>query len=198
MPIPWLRMLDAALGLANVARSMKRRGAADDLESLARSSPGGTAIEARLAGVVVAALKEAFDRDHVRLELEREQIEAERQRAERALRLELLRQAADREVARLRLLSGVIVAAWLGTLFFSDRLLEGAVSGRVLLGTGWLVLLSALAATFVAQSAVAKDLTRASTSSSQPPDVSSGPAGALGPWLLVAGLAVVALAILVT
>ena len=82
-------------------------------------------LEARLAGVVVAALKEAFDRDTRRLELEREQLEAERERAERALRLELQRQAGDREIGRLRLLAGVAVASWLGTLFFSARLLGG-------------------------------------------------------------------------
>jgi hypothetical protein len=190
-------MLDAALGLANVARSMKRRGAMEELEPLGTGGAAGTAIEARLTGVVVAALKEAFNRDHVRLELEREQIEAERQRAERALRFELLRQAADREVARLRLLSGVIVAAWLGTLFFSARLLEGAPAPRVLLGAGWLLMLAALATTFMAQSAVAKDLTR-STTSNLPAEVSSGTAGMLGPWLLVAGLGLIALAILLT
>ena len=39
------------------------------------------ALEARLAGVVVAALKEAFDRDSRRLELERDQLAAERLRA---------------------------------------------------------------------------------------------------------------------
>jgi len=74
--------------------------------------PGGplAQIETRLAGVVVAALKEAFDRDARRLDLEREALEAERQRAERALKLELLRQAADRETSRLRLLAGVAVA----------------------------------------------------------------------------------------
>ena len=80
-------------------------------------APGG--LEARLAGVVVAALKEAFDRDTRRLELEREQLDAERERAERALRLELQRQAADREIGRLRLLAGVAVAGWLGTLLLA-------------------------------------------------------------------------------
>ena len=72
--------------------------AADDPEQLAVSERGGP-LEVRLAGVVVAALKEAFDRDHQRLELEREQIEAERMRAERLLRIELARQAGNRESA---------------------------------------------------------------------------------------------------
>ena len=43
------------------------------------------ALETRLAGVLVAALKEAFDRDKARMDLERETVEAERGRAERAL-----------------------------------------------------------------------------------------------------------------
>ena len=68
-------------------------------------------------------LKEAFDRDSRRLDLEREQLAAERERAERALRLELRRQAADREIGRLRLLAGIAVASWIGTLFFSARLI---------------------------------------------------------------------------
>src|SRR5215212_9616727 len=63
-------------------------------------------IETRLTNVVVAALKEAFDRDHARLELERVQMEEARRHAEEALRAELRRQTIDREVARLRLLAG--------------------------------------------------------------------------------------------
>ena len=120
----------------------------------------GGPLEARLAGVVVAALKEAFDRDHQRLELEREQIEAERARAERVLRIELARQAGDQEIGRLRLLAGVAIASWLGTLFFSVRLVGGASGGRVALGVGWLLLLAALAASFVAQSTVTRGLNR--------------------------------------
>src|SRR5262245_35830779 len=115
MAIPWLRLIDAAIGVTDIARS--RIGKAPvppvppapqqqiDVDSRRR---GG--LEARLAGVVVAALKEAFERDNRRLDLEREQINAERERAERALRLELRRQAGDREIGRLRLLGGVAVA----------------------------------------------------------------------------------------
>src|SRR5881628_55010 len=107
MPVPWLQLIDAALGVANFARGRKPPPANDEpqqLEAAARQ-PGG--LEARMAGVVVAALKEAFDRDSRRLELEREQLAAERQRAERALKLELQRQAGDREIGRMRLLAGV-------------------------------------------------------------------------------------------
>ena len=121
------------------------------LEAAARA-PGG--LEARLAGVVVAALKEAFDRDTRRLDLERQQLEAERERAERALRLELQRQAGEREIGRMRLLAGVAGAAWLGTLLLVARLI-GSIGARVALGFGWLFLLGAIAASFTAQSAIA-------------------------------------------
>src|ERR1051325_5884047 len=69
-------------------------------------------IETRLTNVVVAALKEAFERDHARLELERAQIDEQRRRAEEALRMEVRRQAIDRELARLRLLAGVALIRW--------------------------------------------------------------------------------------
>src|SRR5437899_7869057 len=103
MPVPWLQLIDAALGVANFARGRKTAALAEaphhQLDTTGRVPAG---IEARLAGVVVAALKEAFDRDTRRLELEREQAAAERARAERVLRLELHRQAGDREIGRLR------------------------------------------------------------------------------------------------
>jgi hypothetical protein len=137
-------------------------------------------------------LKEAFDRDHQRLELERNQIEAERQRAERALRLELIRQAGDREVGRLRLLAGVAVGSWLATLVFATRLAGGAPSARISLGIGWLLLLAALAAAFSAQTRLARAL--GSIDERADPAVAlSSAAGDLAPWLLVAGLAVIAL-----
>src|SRR5439155_14122125 len=119
---------------------------ADEQVSLEPTGRAVGHLETRLAGVVVAALKEAFDRDSRRLELEREQLEADRLRTERALKLELLRQSGDREIGRLRLIAGVAVVSWIGTLFFSPRLVEGALSARLALGAGWLLLLAALAA----------------------------------------------------
>src|SRR5688572_27805428 len=52
-------------------------------------------LEARLTNVLVAALREAFDRDHARLELERSELQEQGRRAERALQMELWRQTAD-------------------------------------------------------------------------------------------------------
>jgi hypothetical protein len=192
-----MRVMNSAIGLTDlVVREVRGRGGESrSQDQLTAGGSGGGAIEARLAGVVVAALKEAFDRDHQRLELERSQIEAERQRAERLLRLELIRQAGDREVGRLRLLAGVAVVSWLGTLFFATRLAGGAPSGRIILGIGWLLLLAALAAAFSAQTRIARALGRIDQFA-DPSVALSSPAGAAAPWLIVSGLAVIAVGVL--
>ena len=80
----WMRVIDAASGLVQMAGRLRRPPAEDTGLTPTGGGGGGPLgqIEARLAGVVVAALKEAFDRDSARLELERSHIEAERQRAD--------------------------------------------------------------------------------------------------------------------
>jgi hypothetical protein len=191
MALPWLSILDTALGLANMARGRKSGALPDTADrqlDIGSRALGG--IETRLAGVVVAALKEAFDRDTRRLELEREQIEGERRRAERALALELLRQAGDREIARLRLLGGVAVASFVGTLFLATRVLSGGSGSRVLLGIGWALLLAAVAATFTAQSHAAEAIQREGA------PVTFG--GRMAPWMIVAALAAIGGAVLVS
>ncbi len=202
MPVPWLQILDAVIGVTDLARSRKIRkmSQATDEQQLETSGRGGGALgnlETRLAGVVVAALKEAFDRDTRRLELERAQLDTERERAERALNLELLRQAGDREIGRLRLLAGVAVATWIGTLFFSARLAGGQMGVRAAMGGGWLLLLGAIAMSFVAQSRVAAALDGVGAIADRRNAVSSGVAGALALWLIVLGLALVGLAVLI-
>jgi hypothetical protein len=203
MPVPWLQIFDAVMGVANFAKS--RRAATQTEEQYeqqqietASRKPGG--LEARMAGVVVAALKEAFDRDTRRLELEREQLTAERERAERALRMELQRQAADREIGRLRLLAGVAIAGWLVTLLLAawpGSRLVATTGARVALGAGWLLLSAALAASFTAQGQVATAMAGAAIPGSAPSGaVSSGNAGAAAPWLIMGGLALVGVAAL--
>jgi hypothetical protein len=198
MALPWLRIFDVVMGVADIARNRPRN---EMLEAERQLAPGSRAlghIETRLAGVVVAALREAFDRDTTRLELEREQMEAERQRAERAMRLELIRQAGDREIGRLRLVAGTAIASWIGTLFFSSRLIGGAIGARVALGTGWVLLLAAVAAAFSAQSSVAAALARADGDLLlQDPSDRGGTGAKVAPWLVVAGLAAVGLAALI-
>src|SRR5712692_3786879 len=99
--VPWLRILDVIVGVAGIARGASSRPPSEPERQLAPGSRALGHLETRLAGVVVAALKEAFDRDARRLDLEREQMEADRAHAERALSLELRRQAGEREISRL-------------------------------------------------------------------------------------------------
>ena len=141
-------------------------------------------IETRLTNVVVAALKEAFDRDHARLELERTHMEEERRRAEEVLRLELRRQVVDRELARLRLLAGTALIGWIVSIAVVFIHPSGTPS-RIVLGLGWLLLLGALGAAFNAQGRISADKT------------GSGDAGALPLWLMLAGLAATAISLLV-
>jgi hypothetical protein len=191
MPLSWLSIVDGVLGATDIVRWVRGR------------SPGGeggsprvsSRLEARLATVVVSALKEAFDRDHQRLEFERQHLEEERERADRLLRLEWLRQAGEREIGRLRLLAGVCIATWLGTLLLVTRLTGGGAFGRVMLGLGWALLLTALAAAFSAQSHVARELGRMDDRSSVA-EVSSSVAGTAVPWLIVVGLATIAFGVL--
>src|SRR4051812_50202900 len=70
-------------------------------------------LETRLAGIVVAALKEAFDRDKARMDLERAHLDAERERAEQALRAELRRQAADLALGRIRTTAIMAIGVWM-------------------------------------------------------------------------------------
>ena len=196
MSIPWLRLLDVLIGVTDIARRTPTRASADEPGRRALGHRAFGHLEARLAGIVVAALKEVFDRDSRRLELECEQMEAERHRAERALKLERLRQAGDREIGRLRLVAGVAVASWIATLFLSIRLLVPNLGARLALGGGWTLVLAALASAFVAQSHVADALGRMDEASGHREAPVSSVAGKLSPWLVVIGLALVGIAAL--
>ena len=197
MPVPWLGLIDTLLDVTSLVVGRKAHRPADEPESVAMAGRSGGQLEARMTGVVVAALKEAFDRDARRLELERDQAEREQLRAERLLRLELLRQAGDREIGRLRLMAGVAVGSWIGTLFFSARLVAGPMRGRVMLGAGWLLLLVALSLSFAAQARVGVALARMDDPVARPEDLTAG-TGAVVPVLIVIGLAVIGLAMLIS
>ena len=158
------------------------------------AAPGGLAgqLEARLTGVVVAALKEAFDRDHARLELERAQLEEQRRRAEEAMRAEIRRQAADREVGRLRLVAATAFVGWIASVaLLVTRLATASGISRGIIAAAWLLLLGALGAAFTAQGRVGG----AAADSSGPP-TDAGPVGAAALWLLMAGLGLAAISLL--
>lgn len=189
---PFFKALDAVVLFREVTKRFAAPAAAAPPRetTLERTVADDTLVghlETRLTNVVVAALKEAFARDHARLELERAQLDEQRKRAEEALRLELRRQAADREVGRLRLVAGTAMVGWIASVVLLVARLD-AVSGiaRGMTAAAWLLLLGALGAAFTAQgriSAYAAD-------THQPVD--AGPAGVAALWLLVAGLAATA------
>jgi len=148
-------------------------------------------VETRLTNVLVAALREAFDRDRARLDLERTHVEEQHRRAQEALRAELRRQAIDREVARLRLLAGTALAGWIASVaMFVARLDTAATPSRVVMAASWLLLLGALGAAFTAQGRVSAQAAEGAS------PVESAPAGAAALWLLVAGLALAAISLL--
>jgi hypothetical protein len=202
MPLPWLQILDAIIGVTDIVRSRKIRSLANEQQQPPQllETTGGRAagpLEARLAGVVVAALKEAFDRDARRIEFEREQAAAERERTERMLRLELQRQAGDREIGRLRLIAAAAVAIWIPTLFVVSRI--PASGARVTLGAGWFLLAVAVAASFTGQSRITSALDAFARDVGVPSnrEISSGVAGLLAVWLVLAGLALIGVAVLI-
>ena len=185
--VQWMRVLDTLNGLVQVAGRIRRPPAEDPaaLQAVPGGGPLGQ-LEARLAGVVVAALKEAFDRDSARMELERSHIDAERRRAEEALRAELRRQAADRLLGQLRLVAVMAMSMWalsaaLGVWLPGMR--DGAP--RLLLGTGWLLATTALGAAFAGWQTISAWSGSAHGEAADPPR--SGMLAA-APWLLIAAL----------
>ena len=182
----WMRVLDTVSGLVQMTGRFRRPPDSD----LQTTSPGAGPLgqlETRLAGVVVAALKEAFDRDRARMDLERSQMDSERQRAEEAFRAELRRQAAERALGQLRL---VAMMAF-GVLMVSAALsvwLPGmrTAASRMLMGTAWLLAIAALGCAFTAWQHV-------STWSADTEAALSGnpqhAAATTAPWLLLGALA---------
>lgn len=171
----WMRVLDTVAGLA-------------------RPAPGAAGgLETKLAGVLVAALKEAFDRDRTRMDLERETVEAERARAERALQAELRRQAAERTFTQLKLIAvfaggmllvSALLAAWIGDMR------TGAAA--ITLGASWTAGLAALGCVFAAWPTVS-----AWAAGTGLEEQRSLPA-AVAPWLLLAALGLTGVTLLLT
>lgn len=186
------KAVDALMVLRDTAKRLKG-GAPEPPDTGLTASPAGLAghVEARLTNVVVAALKEAFDRDHARLELERAQLDEQQRRADEALRLELRRQAADRELGRLRLLGGTALVGWIASvLLLVARLDAASLASRGIVAAGWLLLLAALGAAFKAQGRISAMVPEGN----RPLDF--GGAGEAAMWLLVAGLGLSAASLL--
>src|SRR5262245_32601849 len=177
----WMRVLDTVSGLARIGG--KIRATLDPAypevpETAARG------LETRLAGVVVAALKEAFDRDRARMELERSQIESERRRAEEALAAELRRQTVEHALGQLKLLAIMAITTWMLSAALAVWL-PGMRAGlpRGLLGAGWALAFAALGCAFAGSHAIS--LWTAGPVQSAPPP---GGAAVAAPWLLLLAL----------
>jgi hypothetical protein len=180
----WMRVVDTLGTLAG-----RMRGGVPATQQ----APGAGALETRLAGVVVAALKEAFDRDRARMELERAQVEAERRRAEDALAAELKRQAAERALGQLRLLAVIAIATWMLSAALAVWL-PGMRAGlpRALLGAGWAMAFAALGCTFAGSQRISVWTAGATTAS----DLPRSAAASAAPWLLLGALASTAASLL--
>ncbi len=176
MALPWLRLLDMVIGVTDIAR-IANRGRKSEPPAPSGGEQSGTDLKAQ------------------RLELERQQLEAERRRAARALQLELQRQAGEREIGRLRLLAGVAVASWIGTLILAVR--TTGVGTRVFLGLGWLFLLCAIAASFIGQSRAAARVDALARSDNTGDVFRSGLSGVVALVLLIFGLVFAGLAALI-
>lgn len=189
MPLPWLSIIDGVLGATDLVRRVKGRASTDLQQG------GGGRLEARLAGVVVSAVKEAFNRDAERLEFERQRLDEERDRQERLMRLEWLRQAGEREIARYRVITAVAVVSWIGTLVAAPSLAAAGTLAHLMLGFGWAFLLGALGGALSAQGAIGRALSRADDRTPLS-EVTTSATGVAAPWMIVAGIALIAVGML--
>jgi hypothetical protein len=185
----WMRVLETVNGLARMGGKL-RSLTLDPGGPGAQGSAG--ALETRLAGVVVAALKEAFDRDRARMDLERAQIDSEHRRAEEALAAEIRRQTTERALGQLRLLAIMAIGTWMLSAALAVWL-PGMRAGlpRALLGTGWALAFGALGCTFAGSQRISAWTAAAA---SGPPPASA--AADLAPWLLLLALASTAASLL--
>ena len=171
----WMKVLGTVTTLAQVGAQFRKP------TDLSQGLGGGTSLEHRLAGVVVAALKEAFDRDRARMDLERETLDAERSRAERALQAELRRQAADRALNQIKL-----IAVFAGLVLLVTSLLAAWLGGM-----GWASALATLGCVFAAWQQVT-----VWASATEPPPAGTSRLVNMAPWLLLASLTFAAASLL--
>lgn len=188
----WMRVIDTVSGLAQMSGKLRPRGTGPAVPATQDGSPG--MLETRLAGVVVAALKEAFDRDRARMDLERAQIASERQRAEEALAAELRRQASERALGQLRLIVVMAIATWMLSAALAAWL-PGMRAGvpRGLLGVGWALAFVTLGCGFAGWQEIST--WAANTAAVQ----SGGPRSAAAsatPWTLLAALGAIGASLL--
>ena len=187
----WMRVIDTVSGLAQLSGRLRAKPTSESGVPATQDAPPGT-LEARLAGVVVAALKEAFDRDRARMDLERAQLEAERRRSEEALAAELKRQSDERALGQLRLIGVMAIAGWMLSAVLAAWL-PGMRAGvpRALLGAGWALAFVTLGCAFAGSQRIF-----ASTSGTTSNPGPHGTAASAAPWLLLLALVAIGASLL--
>jgi hypothetical protein len=188
----WMRVFETVGNLAQLSGRFRRPDPAAEPPAVGGGGMLGQ-IETRLAGVVVAALKEAFDRDRVRMDLEHAQFEAERRRAEEALRAELRRQAADRALSQVRLIAVMAIGVWMlsaALAVWMPGMRTGL--GRGLLGGGWLFVLATLGTAFAGW----QRISAWSAASGDADPSTPAPDERAAPWLLLVAIALSGAALL--
>ena len=146
--VTWLRALNAVGTVAEAARFFRGSGQPTDPAPVPSEGTGGS-LETRLANVVVAALREAFDRDRARFDLERELHSAAEARRAQELRLEWLRQSTTQALTHARHLAMLSVVVWIASVIAAGWLSPIGTPAKVLLGAGWGGLSAAMAAAFM-------------------------------------------------
>jgi hypothetical protein len=193
MPIPWLRLLDIALGVTNLAQSKRAFAHDEDVEPEDGRGVSGRHEEG-LPAVVAAALRDVLERDARKMQMLREKAEADRQRAERALRVELLSRAADREASRLRLLAGCALATWIAAVAAGIWMNSDSLAVRVALGSGMLLQLASFASALLVHTTLSDPLDVLATT-----DDMTRRKGITGLdvalWLLITGLVLIGIAV---
>jgi len=187
----WLQLIDIAGNVAQWVSGRRKPEAPAEKGIASAGSAPFAQLETRLAGVLVAALKEAFDRDKARMDLERAHLDAERERAEQALRAELQRQASALALGRIRATAIMAIGVWMlsaALAVWMPGMRTGV--GRYVLGGGWACALASLGCAFAGWQRVA-GLLSSETTAERP-----GPAELAAPWFLIAAVALIGFALL--
>ena len=193
----WMKIADTVMSLWEPRRPPSKATAGGEQQPFGDALQQGSApgfveqLELRLTNVVIAALKEAFDRDNQRLELERTHLEEQRRIAEEAARMEMKRQIIHHEVGRMRLLAGISLIGWIiAIIVLALRHADMSIFSKTVLAGGWLLFIASLTIAFSAQAKLNTYLLKPITAI----DIEAGGNGAL--WCLVGGLALSAVSLL--
>ena len=91
----------------------------------------------------------------------------------------------------------VAIVTWLGSFLVISRVMGGGTGPRVMLGLGWTLIVGALAAGLTAAGRITRALNRVDDRAPVS-EVSASGAGTAAPWMIVAGAAFIAIAVLMS